>query len=353
MRTWLVTGGAGFIGSNFIKLLLSIYKEDNVINLDSLTYAGNLDNLRDVDFSDRYKFVKGDICDRECVSSLFSKYDIHYVINFAAESHVDRSIEGPEQFLKTNVIGTQVLLEVSKKYWKLNQTDKYCTKYLPDRKFVQISTDEVYGSAEYGNLFTEMTSLSPNSPYAASKAAADLTVLAYFKTYGLPINITRCSNNYGSHQFPEKLIPLMIQNALEDKELPIYGDGLQIRDWIHVTDHCQAIIAVAVRGRIGEVYNIGASQEVANIDVVNRILDYLNKDKGLIRHVDDRLGHDKRYAIDNSKIVSELGWKPNIDFVSGLKSTIDWYIANQDWLSDVKTYAYMEYYNQMYGTKPY
>lgn len=353
MRTWLVTGGAGFIGSNFIRLLLSIYKEDKVINLDSLTYAGNLVNLKDVECSERYEFEKGDICDRHFVSGLFNKYDIHIVVNFAAESHVDRSIEGPEQFLETNIIGTQVLLEASKRAWKINKNDKYCTDYLPERKFIQISTDEVYGSAENGNLFTELTCLSPNSPYAASKAAADLAVLAYFKTYGLPINITRCSNNYGSHQLPEKLIPLMIQNALENKELPVYGNGLQIRDWIHVTDHCYAIIAVAIRGRIGEIYNVGASQEVTNIDVVNRILDYLNKDKGLVRHVNDRLGHDKRYAVNNSKIVSELGWKPTFDFESGLKATIDWYIANQDWLSHAQTQLYREYYNQMYGSKSF
>lgn len=349
MRTWLVTGGAGFIGSTFIKLLLSQHTMDRVINVDSLTYAGNLSNLEEIEAFDRYQFEKGDICDTQFVNLLFEKYDINYVVNFAAESHVDRSIDRPEQFLTTNIIGTQVLLEVSKNSWKLNRDDKYSREYISDRKFVQISTDEVYGSADKGELFVESTNLSPNSPYAASKAGADLVVLAYYKTYGMPINITRCSNNYGAYQFPEKLIPLMIQNALIDRELPVYGDGLQVRDWIHVSDHCRAIETVVLNGVIGEIYNIGANQEFANIEVINNILEYLNKDKKLTMYIKDRLGHDRRYAIDSTKIKEELGWEPMLNFHEGLKATIEWYRQNQLWLEKIKDESYRDYYMKMYG----
>lgn len=292
MERILVTGGAGFIGSNFIRYMLERHSY-SIINLDALTYCGNLENLRDVEDHPRYTFIRGSITDRELVNRIIR--DVDAVINFAAESHVDRSIQDPEIFIKTNVLGTQTLLEASRREGI--------------ERFIQISTDEVYGSAETG-YFTEETPLAPNSPYSASKAAADLMVRAYHRTYGLPVNITRCSNNYGPYQFPEKLIPLMITNALEDRPLPVYGDGMNVRDWLHVEDHCSAIDLVLHHGRDGEVYNIGGNNERRNIDIVRLILRELGKDESLIRFVEDRPGHDRRYAIDATRIRNELGWKP-------------------------------------------
>lgn len=325
----LVTGGAGFIGSNFIKYMFSHF-DYSIINLDKLTYAGNLKNLEDVALDKRYHFVQGDICDRELLEDVFNRYDIEVVINFAAESHVDRSIEDPEVFLKTNILGTQALLDTAKKHWKVDPDNQHSREFRPHVKFIQISTDEVYGSLGTKGFFVETTNLAPNSPYSASKAAADMLVRAYFMTYGLPTNITRCSNNYGPYQFPEKLIPLMINNALKDKSLPIYGDGKQVRDWLYVEDHCRAIEAVLHRGRIGEVYNIGGNNEKQNIEMVEIILKYLNKGEKLITHVRDRLGHDIRYAIDNTKITTELGWSPMYSFEEGIDRTISWYMKNKN-----------------------
>ena len=325
----LVTGGAGFIGSNFIKYMLANY-DYTIINMDALTYAGNLGNLKEIENNSYYHFVKGDICDRDLLEELFIKYEINVVINFAAESHVDRSIEDPEIFLKTNVLGTQVLLDIAKNHWKECATNKQSRTFIQGVKFIQISTDEVYGTLGKEGYFTEETNLAPNSPYSASKAAADMMVRAYYETYGLPINITRCSNNYGSYQFPEKLIPLMIHNALQEKSLPVYGDGKQIRDWLHVYDHCRAIDTVLHKGKIGEVYNIGGNNEKENIEVVKLILHYLGKSEKLIQSVKDRLGHDRRYAIDNSKITKELGWSPVYTFEEGIELTINWYVQNKE-----------------------
>ncbi len=304
----LVTGGAGFIGSNFIRYILSEYGDVEVINFDLLTYAGSLNNLSDVADNPRYRFVKGDIRAPEDVASVMKSVD--YVVHFAAESHVDRSITGPEVFTKTNVLGTQILLDYAGEAGV--------------KKFVHVSTDEVYGSIDDG-FFTEETPLAPNSPYSASKAGSDLLVRAYFKTYGFPAVITRCSNNYGPFQYPEKLIPLMIKNALLDIPLPVYGDGLNVRDWIYVEDHCRAIDAVLKNGKEGEVYNIGANNEMKNIDIVRLILRELDKPESLIKYVDDRLGHDRRYAIDSSKIKKELGWDPKVCFEDGIRHTINWY----------------------------
>lgn len=333
----LVTGGAGFIGSNFIRYMLKKYPHYYIINLDKLTYAGNLENLKDVERNPHYKFVKGDITNKALVEKIFDDEKIDSVVNFAAESHVDRSIDDPYVFLMTNVLGTQVLLDASLKH--------------SVKKFLQISTDEVYGSLEETGYFTEQTSLSPNSPYSASKASADLIVKAYHRTYGLPINITRCSNNYGPFQFPEKLIPLMIINALNDKELPIYGDGLNVRDWIHVEDHCRAIDIVLHEGVIGEVYNVGSSCERKNIEIVKLILKELRKPETLIKYVKDRPGHDRRYAIDSSKIQRELGWKPEIDFLDGMKQTIKWYIENKEWWQRIISGDYKFYYEKMYANR--
>jgi dTDP-glucose 4,6-dehydratase len=346
----LVTGGAGFIGSNFVKYMLSKY-DYTIVNLDLLTYAGNLKNLEGIQENDRYHFVKGDICDRQLVDQLFKQYDINVVINFAAESHVDRSIEDPEIFLKTNVLGTQSLLDIAKNNWKVNPNDKYSREFKDGVKFIQISTDEVYGTLGKEGYFTEKTPLAPNSPYSSSKASADLLVRAYHETYGLPINITRCSNNYGPYQFPEKLIPLMINNALKDKPLPVYGDGKQIRDWLYVEDHCSAIDAVLHKGKIGEVYNIGGNNEKENIEVVKLILSYLGKSEDLIEFVKDRLGHDRRYAIDNSKITRELGWAPKYTFEQGIEMTIQWYLNHLEWMETVISGEYMKYYEEMYGNR--
>lgn len=344
----LVTGGAGFIGSNFIKYMLSKY-DYNIINLDLLTYAGNLNNLKDIADFDKYTFIKGDICDRKLLDELFNKHNITTVINFAAESHVDRSIEEPEIFLKTNILGTQALLDIAKKHWKIEPDNKYSREFKQGVKFIQVSTDEVYGALGSDGYFTEDTNLAPNSPYSASKTSADLLVRAYHETFGLPINITRCSNNYGPCQFPEKLIPLMINNALNNKDLPVYGDGNQVRDWLHVRDHCIAIDTVLHKGKMGEVYNIGGNNEKRNIEIVRLILNALGKEEELITYVADRPGHDRRYAIDNTKITKELGWIPSYTFEEGIKETIEWYLNNKDWMNDIVSGDYMKYYNKMYG----
>lgn len=347
MKNILVTGGAGFIGSNFIKKIL-LNEEYNVINLDLLTYAGNLENLQDVEKHERYTFIKGDITDRELVNDIYKSFNIDTVVNFAAESHVDRSIENPEIFLMTNILGTQILLEAAKSFWKINPEDKYCREYKKDVKFVQVSTDEVYGTLAASGLFTEDMPLMPNSPYSASKASADLMVRAYHETFGLPVNITRCSNNYGPYQFPEKLIPLMINNCLNDKNLPVYGDGMQIRDWLHVEDHCEAIRTVMEKGRTGEIYNIGGNNEKANIEIVRLIIKELGKSDELITYVKDRPGHDRRYAIDNSKITAELGWRPHYTFEEGITKTISWYLNNKIWMEKVTSGEYVKYYQSLY-----
>ncbi|MED3778578.1 dTDP-glucose 4,6-dehydratase [Geobacillus stearothermophilus] len=333
----LVTGGAGFIGSNFVRYMLEKYPNYKVVNYDLLTYAGNLENLKDVENHPNYAFVKGDINNRELVDYLVKTHEIDVIVNFAAESHVDRSIIDPDIFVKTNVLGTQALLDVA----KANHIKKY----------VQISTDEVYGTLGETGYFTEETPLAPNSPYSASKAGGDLLVRAYHETYGLNVNITRCSNNYGPYHFPEKLIPLMITNALEGKELPIYGDGQNIRDWLHVKDHCAAIDLVIHKGRPGEVYNIGGHNERTNNEIVHLIVEKLGVSKDLIKYVADRPGHDRRYAIDPTKIMTELGWKPQYTFEKGIVETIQWYIDNQEWWKNIKSGEYMNYYQKQYGDK--
>ena len=348
MKSLLVTGGAGFIGSNFIYYILDTYPGVTVVNLDALTYAGNLVTLVPLVGDERYVFVKGDICDKELVYNIFIDFEFDTVVNFAAESHVDRSITEPDIFLSTNVVGTQTLLDAAKRIWSTEPDNKYCRDYREGVKFIQVSTDEVYGSLGETGLFTELTPLAPNSPYSASKASADLIVRAYHETYGLPVNITRCSNNYGPYQFPEKLIPLMVNNCLQDRKLPVYGDGLQVRDWLYVEDHCSAIDAVIRGGRSGEVYNIGGNNEKANIDIVRLILSELNRDESLIEHVQDRPGHDRRYAIDSAKIRAELGWSPEYTFAEGMAKTIKWYLDNQDWVEQVASGEYLEYYKRMY-----
>jgi dTDP-glucose 4,6-dehydratase len=329
----LVTGGAGFIGSNFIHYMVRRYPHYHILNVDALTYAGNLENLRSIEGHPNYRFVKADIADRAAMEPLFREGP-DAVLNFAAESHVDRSIMQPDLFVRTNVLGTQTLLDLAKQY-KVG-------------KFVQISTDEVYGTLGDTGLFTEETPLAPNSPYSASKAGADLLVRAYHETYGLNVNITRCSNNYGPYQFPEKLIPLMIRNALEDKPLPVYGDGLHVRDWLYVEDHCSAVDLVLHKGVSGEVYNIGGNNERTNIEVVKTILAELGKPESLIWFVKDRPGHDRRYGIDATKIRRELGWQPKYSYETGIRETIRWYLANQDWMNQVVSGAYLQYYEQQY-----
>jgi len=330
----LVTGGAGFIGSNFLHHIVDSHPEYTLTNLDKLTYAGNLENLENLKDHPRYVFVKGDIADRNTVERLLGDRAIDAIINFAAESHVDRSIMGAAEFVQTNIAGTNVLLELAKEF-RL-------------KKFVQVSTDEVYGSLGPEGLFTESTPLHPNSPYAASKAAADLLALAYHHTFSSPIVITRCSNNYGPYQFPEKLIPLMIANAMQDKPLPVYGDGLNVRDWLHVRDHCTAIDAVLRNGVAGQVYNIGGNSEKTNIELVKLLLKILGKPETLISFVKDRPGHDRRYAIDSSKIQRELGWKPSYTFERGIEETIMWYLRNQDWWGRIISGEYKDYYRKMY-----
>jgi len=345
----LVTGGAGFIGSNFIHHVLQGNPGCRVINLDLLTYAGNLENLKGVEADPRYEFVKGDICDAELVAAILYREEIDAVVHFAAESHVDRSITGPEVFVRTNVLGTQVLLEESRKRW--------ASGAVADFRYLQVSTDEVYGSLGSSGLFTETTPLAANSPYSASKAGADLLVRAYHETYGFPVLNTRCSNNYGPYQFPEKLIPLMIHNIIAEKPLPVYGDGLNVRDWLHVKDHSRAVEAVLKHGLPGGVYNVGGNNEWRNIDIVNLVCDILDaklgrapgSNKKLITFVKDRPGHDRRYAIDAAKMRKELGWEPSYTFEKGIDETIDWYLDNQEWVRKVTSGAYRDYYEKMYG----
>lgn len=396
MKNYLVTGAAGFIGANFLKYILNKHKDIFVVVIDKLTYAGNLKNIENELKDKRVEFVKGDICNNELVENIFSKYDIDYVVNFAAESHVDRSIENPKLFLETNILGTQTLLDTAKKFWTIGKDEKGYPVYKKGKKYLQVSTDEVYGSLKkdisegkgltfndkdldillenrgevktFGTkFFTEETPLSPKSPYSTSKASADMLVMAYMETYHMPINITRCSNNYGAYQFPEKLIPLIINNVLHGKELPVYGDGMNVRDWLYVEDHCKGIDIVLEKGRLGEVYNIGGFNEETNIKIVKLIIDTISrimKDEieyrkilktdleninyDLITYVQDRLGHDARYAIDPSKIVKELGWYPETPFVIGIEKTIRWYLDNQEWLESVTSGDYQKYYEEMY-----
>ncbi|VAW65752.1 dTDP-glucose 4,6-dehydratase [hydrothermal vent metagenome] len=347
MKRILVTGGAGFIGSNFIRYWLNKHPDDQVVNLDALTYAGNLENLKDIENTENYQFVHGNICNAEIVNQLFNEKNINTVINFAAESHVDRSITGPEAFIETNVRGTLVLLEAAKKAWAADYNES---------RFLHVSTDEVYGSLGTDDpAFTESNSFAPNSPYSASKASSDHLVRSYFHTYGLPVLTTNCSNNYGPYQFPEKLIPLVFINSLENKALPIYGDGLQIRDWLHVDDHCSGIDAVLQNGSIGETYNIGGCNEWSNIDIVKTICVWVDKNapgekpkNELITYVKDRPGHDVRYAIDASKMMTELGWKPEYTFETGIEQTLNWYFNNLEWLQRIRDGEYNEYYETQY-----
>ncbi|HOC46379.1 MAG: dTDP-glucose 4,6-dehydratase [Syntrophorhabdaceae bacterium] len=333
--TVLVTGGCGFIGTNFIRRMLKRY-DYNIVNLDRLTYAGNLENLKDCEKDERYTFVRGDIASVKDLEKVFAA-PIDIIVNFAAESHVDRSIMDPDSFIRTNINGTFNLLEMARKK--------------NTRRFIQISTDEVYGSLGSTGAFREDTPLSPNSPYSASKTSADILAMAYCKTFGTPVIITRCSNNYGPYQFPEKLIPLIITNAMADRELPVYGDGLNVRDWIHVEDHCAAIDLVVHKGETGNVYNIGASNERTNIEIVKLVLAILGKPESLIRYVKDRPGHDRRYAIDSGKISACLGYRPSVDFAQGMRKTVEWYVENRQWWERIKTGAYLEYYEKMYGNR--
>lgn len=348
MKTYLVTGGAGFIGSNFVHYMLKKYTQIRIVNIDKLTYAGNLENLKELGNNPNHIFVQGDIGDKELVTELFQKYSIDYVVNFAAESHVDRSIKHPEIFAQTNVLGTVNLLNCAKNAWETKEGWKEGVKFL------QVSTDEVYGSLGETGYFTETTPLDPHSPYSSSKAGGDLMVKAYGDTYKMPINITRCSNNYGPYQFPEKLIPLLINNCLQHKDLPIYGDGLNIRDWLFVEDHCKAIDMVINHGRLGEVYNVGGHNERTNLQIVKTVIAYINEhvDKevteSLMKFVEDRKGHDRRYGIDPTKIKEELGWYPETTFEVGIKKTIQWYLDNKDWMENVTSGEYQKYYEKMY-----
>ena len=337
MKTILVTGGAGFIGANFVRMVLDEHPDTVVVNLDKLTYAGNLENLSGYDNNDKHIFVKGDICDGDLVTKLIDAHNIDAIVNFAAESHVDRSLVEPGVFIETNVQGTLNLLKIA--------LEKNIGRFL------QVSTDEVYGSLGQEGLFTESTPLSPNSPYSASKASADMLVRAFGHSWGLNYNITRCSNNYGQFQFPEKMIPLMINNAMQDKELPIYGDGLYVRDWLYVYDHCTAIWKVLTEAEPQTTYNVGGNNEKANLEVVKLILERLGKPESLITYVKDRPGHDRRYAIDSSKIMNELGWAPTVTFEEGILKTIDWYLDNQEWLGHVVSGQYQAYYDGMYGDR--
>src|SRR3989339_1082110 len=338
MNRILVTGGAGFIGSNFVRMILDEEPDVLVVNLDKLTYAGNVENLCGYMENANHKFVKGDICDGDLVEKLIDEYKIEAIINFAAESHVDRSISEPKVFIDTNVTGTLTLLEAAR--------DKKLSR------FVQVSTDEVYGSLKPGDpIFNENTLISPNSPYSASKAAADHLVRAFGHTWNLPVNITRCSNNYGQYQFPEKMIPLMINNALSDKPLPVYGDGMQVRDWLYVYDHCRAIWLVLTRAEAGEGYNIGGCNGKTNMEGIRLILKKVGKNESLIKNVTHRVGRDRRYAIDARKIMTELGWKPTVTFEEGLEKTIQWYLDNGDWLKNIVSGDYQKYYQDMYGSR--
>lgn len=336
----LVTGGAGFIGGNFVHYMLDKHPEDEIVCLDKLTYAGNMSTLEDVINHPRFKFVKGDIADKEFVGALFDENAFDAVVNFAAESHVDRSIEDPQIFLITNIIGTQVLMDACRSHGNI--------------RYHQVSTDEVYGDLPLDRpdlMFTEETPIHTSSPYSASKASADLLVLAYFRTYGLPVTISRCSNNYGPYHFPEKLIPLMITRALADQSLPVYGDGKNVRDWLYVEDHCKAIDMILRKGKIGDIYNVGGHNEMANIDIVKLILKKLDKPESLITYVKDRKGHDRRYAIDPTKIGNELGWAPETKFADGIVKTVDWYLANRKWWQDIISGEYRKYYDKMYSNR--
>lgn len=336
----IVTGGAGFIGSNFVHHLINKYQEYQIINLDLLTYAGNLENLKLVEDKSNYKFVKGDIANRKFIYDLFEQEAPDIIVNFAAESHVDRSIDNPEAFVKTNVLGTTTLLDACRKYGI--------------KRYHQVSTDEVYGDLPLDRpdlFFTEQTPLHTSSPYSSSKASADLFVLAYYRTYRLPVTISRCSNNYGPYHFPEKLIPLIISRALACEEIPVYGTGENIRDWLHVSDHCEAIDLILHKGHEGEVYNIGGHNEKTNLEVVKTILKELDKPEDLIKYVTDRPGHDMRYAIDPTKIESELGWKPRYTFETGIRHTIQWYLDNQKWWKNILSGEYSSYFNKMYGKR--
>ena len=340
MKTYLITGGAGFIGSNFVLYMLEKYEDIRIINVDVLTYAGNLENLKSIEGDARHIFVQADICDREAISALFAKYDIDFVINFAAESHVDRSIENPSVFLETNIMGTQVLLDACRKYGI--------------KRFHQVSTDEVYGDLPLDRpdlFFTEETPIHTSSPYSASKAAADLLVQAYHRTFKVPVTISRCSNNYGPYHFPEKLIPLMIANALNDKPLPVYGKGENVRDWLYVEDHCKAIDLIIHKGTVGEVYNIGGHNEMRNIDIVKTIVHELGKSEELITYVTDRAGHDLRYAIDCSRLEQDLGWKQTETADSGFEKTVRWYLENKAWVESVRTGAYRQWIEKNYSAK--
>jgi len=347
----LITGGAGFIGANFVRHVLNSVPDCRVVNLDKLTYAGNLDNLRGVESDSRYRFAQGDICDSELVGYLFAEEAIDTVVHLAAESHVDRSIDGPAEFIQSNIVGTFTLLEAARNAWNGNYDGK---------RFLHVSTDEVYGSLGETGLFTESTPYDPRSPYSASKASSDHLVKAYFHTYGLPVLITNCSNNYGPYQFLEKLIPLVINNALEGKEIPLYGDGKNVRDWLHVVDHCDALLTVLRTGSPGETYNVGGNSERRNIEVIHTICDILDELAGsmpggerrsLIRFVKDRPGHDRRYAIDATKIMEELGWQPTVTFEEGIRKTVEWYLENRDWVASVIDGSYREYYEKMYGER--
>ena len=375
MKTYLITGCAGFIGSNFVHYMLKKYPEILLVNLDKLTYAGNLENLKDVEGDPRHVFVQGDICDKELVESLFAKYDFDYVINFAAESHVDRSIKNPEIFVQSNVMGTVNLLQRAKEAWY----DADAKTWKEGKKYLQVSTDEVYGALGADGYFTEQTPLCPHSPYSASKTSADMVVMAYHDTYKMPVTITRCSNNYGPYHFPEKLIPLIIKNILEGKKLPVYGDGSNERDWLYVEDHCKAIDLVVREGVEGEVYNVGGHNEKTNLEIVKltiatihrlmtekpeyrEVLKKKTKDEDgqidiswinedLITFVKDRLGHDQRYAIDPAKITAALGWYPETKFEDGIVKTIEWYLNNQAWVEEVTSGDYQHYYEKMYGKR--
>jgi dTDP-glucose 4,6-dehydratase len=348
MKTYLVTGGAGFIGSNFVIYMLSKYNDVKIINLDKLTYAGNLENLKSLEGNENHIFVQGDICDKELVTSLFEKYEIDYVVNFAAESHVDRSIKEPEIFVQTNVLGTVNLLNCAKNAWEIKDGWKEGVRYH------QVSTDEVYGSLGETGYFMETTPLDPHSPYSSSKAGADFMVQAYSDTYKMPVTITRCSNNYGPYHFPEKLIPLLINNCLNHKNLPVYGDGLNIRDWLYVEDHCKAIDMVVRDGKPGQVYNVGGHNERTNIQIVKTVIAYLNENvdntitESLIKYVEDRKGHDRRYGIDPTKIKNDLGWYPETTFEVGIVKTIKWYLDNKEWMEHVTSGDYQKYYDVMY-----
>ncbi|MCI9132685.1 MAG: dTDP-glucose 4,6-dehydratase [Lachnospiraceae bacterium] len=357
MRTYLVTGGAGFIGSNYIHYMFRKYGDEiRIINVDCLTYAGNLENLKGVEDRENYVFVKADIRDREAIEKIFAEYDVDRVVHFAAESHVDRSIRNPEIFVETNVLGTLVMLNAAKKAWETQDGG-----FLPDKKFLHVSTDEVYGSLEEGDTyFYETSPIDPHSPYSASKASSDMLVKAYIDTYKFPANITNCSNNYGPYQFPEKLIPLIINNALQGKKLPVYGDGKNVRDWLYVDDHAKAIDLVQEKGRLGERYNIGGHNEKQNIEIIHIILDTLQEmlpegdprkalvSRDLITYVEDRKGHDRRYAIAPDKIKEEIGWYPKTMFQEGIRLTIQWFFEHEEWMKHVTSGDYQKYYAEMY-----